>query len=59
MAVGGWEEERFVESNREMAEMLASRNSAGFRFKSKIYASLDHSNVVSPAIQEGFEWVFK
>ena len=58
MAVGGREEERFVDSNREMAEMLGSRNYAGFKFKSMVYSSLNHGNVVRPAIWDGLKWVF-
>ncbi|MCJ7521220.1 MAG: hypothetical protein MUP21_03255 [Dehalococcoidia bacterium] len=57
--LGEWEEKRFVERNREMAEMLVSRNYAEFKFKSKVYAGRDHTSVVSTAIWGGLVWVFE
>ncbi len=42
-----------------MAEMLASRNYAEFKLKSKVYAGRGHTEVVSPAVRDGLEWVFE
>lgn len=58
MAVGRQEEERFISTNDEMTEKLESRHYTGFRFKSKKYYGLDHGTVVSPAVEDGLQWIF-
>jgi enterochelin esterase-like enzyme len=58
MAVGGKDEARFVSSLEEMDKTLKSRNYQGFRLKSRVYGSDDHSSVVTPAVWAGLLWVF-
>jgi hypothetical protein len=59
MAVGEYEEDRFVTSNREMAERLRTREYAGFHIVSKKYSGLNHGSIVAPAIEDGLKWIFK
>jgi predicted alpha/beta superfamily hydrolase len=59
MAVGEYEEDRFVTSNREMAERLRTREYAGFHIVSKKYRGLNHGSIVAPAIEDGLKWIFK
>ncbi len=58
MAVGGQEEERFISSNRQMAEILEKRDYKDFRITFKEYYGLDHGTIVSFAIQDGLLWIF-
>ena len=58
MAVGDQEEERFVTSNKEMAETLKMREYAEFYFTFKVYYGLHHGSVVAPAIEDGLLWIF-
>jgi len=58
MAVGTEDEDRFVDSNQDMAAVLESRDYPRLRFKNQVYAEEDHISVVSPAIWSGLLWVF-
>lgn len=58
MAVGDQEEERFVTSNKKMAETLKKREYAEFYFTFKVYYGLHHGSVVGPAIEDGLLWIF-
>jgi predicted alpha/beta superfamily hydrolase len=58
MAVGGQEEERFITSNRQMAEILGKRDYTDFRVIFKEYYGLNHGSIVSVAFQDGLLWIF-
>jgi enterochelin esterase-like enzyme len=58
MAVGGREESRFIQSSKELAEVLESRDYAGFQIKYLYYEEHSHSTIVGPAIKDGLKWVF-
>ena len=58
IAVGDQEEQRFVTSNKKMAETLKMREYAEFNFSFKVYYGLHHGSVVGPAIEDGLLWIF-
>jgi enterochelin esterase-like enzyme len=58
MAVGGKDEVRFVNSNREMANRLEDRGYQELHFKAGTYRSQDHMSIVPYAIPIGLKWVF-
>ncbi|MHA1476197.1 MAG: alpha/beta hydrolase, partial [Promethearchaeota archaeon] len=58
MGVGGVEEYRFEESNREMTEILNNRSYVNFKFHSEVYLELIHEDVAYPNMNDGLQWVF-
>jgi uncharacterized protein (DUF885 family)/enterochelin esterase-like enzyme len=58
MAVGGQEQVRFVDSNREMANRLETRDYQAFRFKASTFRAHAHMSIVPYAIPIGLNWVF-
>ena len=59
MAVGGDEEGRFVDSNKELATVISSREYKGFRFTSHTKPGYNHSSILLPTLKEGLQWVFE
>ena len=58
MGVGGSEEYRFEESNREMTEILNNRNYNNFKFHNEVYSELSHGDVAYPNMNDGLQWIF-
>jgi predicted alpha/beta superfamily hydrolase len=59
MAVGGYEEGRFVHSNEDIASIISSREYEGFRFVSLTEPGLNHRSILTPALREGLLWVYE
>ncbi|MBU0494968.1 MAG: hypothetical protein KKA73_17480 [Chloroflexi bacterium] len=59
LAAGSNEYGWVINSNREMAQRLGSRNYTGFRLEFTAYGTHDHYTIVGPAIRSGLRWLFE
>lgn len=59
MAVGSYEEDRFVFSNNELAATLSSRGYNNFKFQYNLYIGTNHGTVIPPSFRDGLRFVLQ